>query len=338
VIIRTKMALRTVLWTAVALCRSGMGQTAPPVILQVDLENKVQYHEDVAFDPAKFATDQSVTTVTRARNFGKFVSIADIVAVNGQPVKGLALYNTRTVTLRANPVNPGEGIADLDRNGVIEQLFEFVRSDGVPIGTIMSSGLAAGAAPAGAPSGVAQGNLAIYGGTGAFLGARGEVGQGPTTTADRMASMNEDPVNRRRGGGGKVRIIIHVIPQSRPEVVMAASGPVIAHSADFTLVTASKPAVAGEILSIFVRGLGPTIPSVNPGQPFPASPLSLVNAPVEVTVNGKPAEVIGAAGYPGAVDTYQVNFRVPAGAGSGTATFQVSAAWVAGVPVSAPLQ
>src|SRR5690242_4293063 len=33
--------------------------------------------------------------------------------------------------------------------------------------------------------------------------------------------------------------------------------------------------------------------------------------PVEVTVNGKSAEVLAAVGYPGAIGGYQVNFRVP---------------------------
>jgi uncharacterized protein (TIGR03437 family) len=52
-------------------------------------------------------------------------------------------------------------------------------------------------------------------------------------------------------------------------------------------------------------------PGVDHGQPFPSSPLANVNSPVEVSVNGKAAEVVGAVGYPGAVDGYQVNFRVP---------------------------
>ena len=35
-------------------------------------------------------------------------------------------------------------------------------------------------------------------------------------------------------------------------------------------------------------------PNVGPGNPFPSSPLAVVNSPVEVTVNGEPAEVLGA--------------------------------------------
>ena len=47
-----------------------------------------------------------------------------------------------------------------------------------------------------------------------------------------------------------------------------------------------------------------------------ASPVAEVNSPVQVIVNGKVAQVIGAVGYPGAVDGYQVNFRVPPSIGA----------------------
>jgi len=112
----------------------------------------------------------------------------------------------------------------------------------------------------------------------------------------------------------------------------------VTHSNDFTLVAASKPAVAGEILSLFATGLGPTRPGVNPGQPFPSSPLAAVNSPVQVTVNGKPAQVTAAVGFPGAVDGYQVNFQVPPDTPKGMASIQLSAAWIAGPEVRIAIQ
>ena len=78
---------------------------------------------------------------------------------------------------------------------------------------------------------------------------------------------------------------------------MTANGPAVAHSSDFTLVSASKPAAAGEIISVFMTGLGPTKPGVDPGSPFPARPPAVV--PVNVTVNDKSAELLSAVGYPG---------------------------------------
>jgi hypothetical protein len=38
--------------------------------------------------------------------------------------------------------------------------------------------------------------------------------------------------------------------------------------------------------------------------------------------------VIAAVGYPGSVDEYPVNFRIPADAGHGMARLQLSAAWI----------
>jgi uncharacterized protein (TIGR03437 family) len=72
--------------------------------------------------------------------------------------------------------------------------------------------------------------------------------------------------------------------------------------------------------------------------PLPSSPQAAVNSPVEVTVNGKAAEVVAAVGYPGTADGYQVNFRVPSDAAKGPATVQVGAAWIAGPAVSIVIQ
>jgi uncharacterized protein (TIGR03437 family) len=132
--------------------------------------------------------------------------------------------------------------------------------------------------------------------------------------------------------------VLQVIPTFQPQIVITPGGPAVTHASDFTLVTASKPATAGEILSLFVTGLGPTVPGLDPGKPFTASPLAVVNSPVAVTVNGTPAEVIAAVGLPGAVDGYQVNFRVPSDPAKGPAIIQVSAAWIAGPGVTIAIQ
>jgi uncharacterized protein (TIGR03437 family) len=89
---------------------------------------------------------------------------------------------------------------------------------------------------------------------------------------------------------------------------------------------------------VFVTGLGPTKPGVDPGKLFPVTPLAAVNSPVDVTVKGKPAEVTAAVGYPGTADGYQVNFRVPSDATKGPATLQVGAAWIEGPAVSIVIQ
>ena len=308
------------------------------MILVVDVENLVAYSEDTS-DLSKFATGPNATPAALPKNFNFRVDIGDIVAVNGQPARGTITRNNRQVLPNTTP-NPGQAIADTVRGAVHLDSLEILKSDGTPIGTIVSYGLGLGPPAPGAPLSITQANLAITGGTGAFLGARGQWGQAvtPQTIAVRQASVTEDPANRRLNGGGRVRFVLQVIPMFRPEVVITSSGPAVTHSNDFSPVTAAKPAAAGEILSLFATGLGPSRPGVDPGQPFPSSPLSVVNSPVAVMVNGKTAEVLSAVGFPGAVDGYQVNFRVPPDTAKGTAGIQVSAAWITGSEVRIAVQ
>jgi uncharacterized protein (TIGR03437 family) len=53
---------------------------------------------------------------------------------------------------------------------------------------------------------------------------------------------------------------------------------------------------------------------------------------------GKLGDVLYAGGYPGAVDGYQVNFRVPDGIATGLASLQLTSAWIAGSEVKIAIQ
>jgi hypothetical protein len=321
-----------VLFAAIC-CNFAGAQSVSQTTLTIDLQNVVEYQADIS-DSSKFATNSNITPSAGFRNFGVVTILGDIVAVNGQPAKGIYAGRTRPIVASLAP-SPGGAIADVTRTAMREIIFEILQNDGTPIGTIVSMGFSGGPPPPGTPL-AERGNWAIVGGTGAFLGARGQVGG--TGGAGRAASMAEDPANRRTNGGLPNRIIIHLIPMSVPQITITPSGPAVAHSSDFTLVSASKPALPGEILSVFSTGLGPTVPEVDLGLPFPSNPLAAVNSPVTVTVNGEASEVFGAVGYPGAVDAYQVNFRVPTDAAKGVAILQLSAAWVTGASVTIMIQ
>ncbi len=333
-----KTALAAALCAA-AFSQPGLAQVPPPSILQIDVANNVLYNEDTG-DATKFARNPNVVADAHTvNNFGRGVGVADIVAVNGQPVTGTHIRAAVNVGLRPAPA-PGQAIADTTRVGLAVFTFEILKSDGTPIGTIITNGFASGAAPPGAPSTATAHNFAITGGTGAFLGARGQMegAAGPAGVASqRGASITEDPANRRINGGGTQRYVLHVIPMSAPQILTTASGPAVFHS-DFSPVTAAMPAKAGELLIVKATGLGPTVPGVDPGQPFPTDSLLQVNSPMDVTVNGSPAEVINSIGWPGLVDTYRVDFRVPAGATAGTASIQITAAWIAGTAVGIAVQ
>ena len=123
-----KTALATALF-AVAFSKSGLAQ--PASVLRIGTGNAVLYNEDTS-DVLKFATDSTVTTPAATKNFNRAIALADIQAVNGQPVTGL---HTRAVianmVLRPVPT-PGQAIADVSRNAAAVISFEILRSDGTP--------------------------------------------------------------------------------------------------------------------------------------------------------------------------------------------------------------
>src|SRR5262249_33160312 len=149
---------------------------------------------------------------------------------------------------------PTHSIADLTRDNLIDMYWEITQLDGTPIGTLSASGLTRGSPPPGAPLSQTGDTLSITGGTGAFLGARGQAGV-IDLGSPRQASVVEDPALRRAIGGAKRSYVLHLIPMSVPQIATTANGPAVTHSSDFTLATASKPAAAGEILSLFLTGL-----------------------------------------------------------------------------------
>ena len=314
---------------SVFLALSGAAQGPAGSLLVIETANHAGYVRDVA-DYSLLATKPGPTTAV-AKTFVETILIGDIVSVNGMRVKGTVFEILNTLSLRPDAA-PGQAIADITRGGLVEWYFEILDEDSRQIGTIRVSGTNGGAAPPGQTRQIQTGNYVVVGGTGAFLGARGYMGStaGASRASLRGASMAEDPASGRLLGGGSLRQGVYIIPMFRPEVLTTPNGPAVVHASDFSLVTAAKPARAGEVLTLFAPGLGPTRPGVEPGQPFPAGSPQVANSPIDVTVNGSPADVLYAGGFPGSTDGYQVNFRLPSQLSPGSASLSVSAAWIAG--------
>jgi hypothetical protein len=284
-------------------------QTPKPIVLVVDVDNAVQYRSDIA-DPSRRGTDAGMTTAGTARAFTDVIFIGDIVAVNGKPAKGL--WTSRQFLMNFSPSpSPGFAIADVNRGTIAECKWEILDADGRFVGLIADSGLAP---------------HAVTGGGGAFYGAQGQMagGTAPNSRPIRVASMSEDPGNRRNLGGGTNRVIFHLLPLYRPSVQAA-------YHADLSLVSADNPVHSGETVILQVSGLGPLVPGATPPgvDPFPET-LAEVNSPMEVTVNGIPAELINKVGWPGETDVYRVDIRLPEGVAAGSATLQITAAWIPG--------
>jgi uncharacterized protein (TIGR03437 family) len=310
---------------------AAFGQETKATVLEIDVANAVNYENDTG-DYSKLATDASPTVGVASKNFFHFVGIGDIVAVNGKPAKGVFILRNTALNLRPTPT-PGQAIADVVRAHIGQFVWEILQADGTPVGSIMGEGLGQGGGPPGAPPHLTQGNQAIVGGTGAFLGVRGEWGSDSSKDVPiPLASASEDPANRRSRNGGGWRFVLNLIPMAAPAVVITSNGPAIVHSRDFTLVSAANPAQPGEILTLFATGLGPLAPTDG------KNPLRTANSPLEVTVNGLTSAMLYAGEYAPNSAALQVNFTLPPETPAGTASVQLSAAWILGEAVQIPVR
>ena len=147
-----KAGLATALCAA-AFSQPALAQAPPASVLWVDTVNAVLYYEDTS-DISSFAADPGTPTpLIPGKDFQWQIGIADIQAVNGEPVMGVHTRVGPNVLLVTSPT-PGHAIADVVRNSALQIAFEILKSDGTPIGTIMASGFAGGASPPGSPSNV----------------------------------------------------------------------------------------------------------------------------------------------------------------------------------------
>jgi hypothetical protein len=314
-----------------AACGGAIAQDGPGVLLDMRIENRVVYSIDTV-DIPKLATIPGSTNPIPIPTFGSFFSIADIVSINGKPVKGAWSIRGSILNMSASP-NTGQAIADINRASQVDECWEILQPDGTPIGTIVALGLSSGSAPPGAPLLAQNSNAAVTGGTGAFLGVRGQQELVELVVTEHTASVTEDPSRRRINGAGAGirRLVLHLIPMERPVITGIFHG-------DFTPVNASSPAKAGEILILMATGLGPTRPGVDPGQPFPADKLLAVNSPVEATISGQAAEMVNCIGWPGLRNTYRIDVRVPAGIVASAADVQLTVAWIGGPAAQVPVR
>ncbi len=305
--------------------------TAPAqrvALLEVEVDNMVSYRLDISELPKLASAPGKVDPVVD-RGFLGFLGIGDVVAVNGKPAKGL--WTNRGETLNPGPAPaPTMAIANTSVGNHIQCTIDLYTADGTWVGKLADRGLSGSAGP----------THPILGGGGAFLGAIGEHGWQTTITALRRSSNLESPSLRQALGGGRMINRYYVIPKQWPDVDATPEGPAVFHGADFSLVTAAKPARAGEVLIVRAKGLGPTRPNLVPAgyKRFAADPVEEVNSPVEASIGGVNAEVVNKIGWPGTYDLYRVDVRVPSGVAPGAAPLRLTAAWIPGEEVQIAVQ
>jgi hypothetical protein len=306
-----------------------LAQAPRVALLEVRLENWTSYTLDVP-DPMKLASQTTeAPRPAGSRTFLDYVAIGDIVSVNGKPAKGV--WTSRGNLLSFNPnAGPTLPIANAVMTDHVFCQWSFFTADGTFVGKLNDGG----------HNGGTGGTHATLGGLGAFNGVTGEHGWVQLIKDARRVSAAEDPSLRQTFGGGTLLVRIYLTPKTWPEVESTSAGPSVFH-ADGSLVAASNPAKAGEVLTVRAKGLGPTRPTLIPVgfKPFGQDPLEEVNSPVEITLGGVDAEVINKIGWPGTLDMYRVDFRVPdTGGGDKTKALRLTAAWIAGPDVQIPVQ
>jgi uncharacterized protein (TIGR03437 family) len=110
------------------------------------------------------------------------------------------------------------------------------------------------------------------------------------------------------------------------------------HAADNSLVDAASPASPGEVVAVYCTGLGAVSPEGTTGALASSTTLSRTNLSPTVTVGGTTASVAFSGLAPALVGLYQINFTVPSGTPSGSASVVVTSNGVASNTAKLPVQ
>jgi uncharacterized protein (TIGR03437 family) len=125
---------------------------------------------------------------------------------------------------------------------------------------------------------------------------------------------------------------------AEPGLAVLSDSTVIAQHPDFSLVTTSAPAAAGEAITLYLVGMGATNPAVASALASPSGPLASVTTSPVVTIGGQQAQVLFAGLTPGAVALYQINLIVPTGVASGQAPLVITQGSAAANAATLPMR
>lgn len=104
------------------------------------------------------------------------------------------------------------------------------------------------------------------------------------------------------------------------------------------LISATNPAIRGNVVALYANGLGPVTNQPASGAPAPASPLSETTTMPIVTIGGVQAPVQFSGLNPGFAGLYQLNVTIPANVPAGIQPVTVSIGGVTSPASSLPVQ
>ena len=129
------------------------------------------------------------------------------------------------------------------------------------------------------------------------FGVTGSTASFVVTTGGRSTAAVEIPLAKTSPG-------IFTVPS-------AGTGPGAILKADFSLVSASNPAKRGDVVLVFLTGLGAVTPPISDGTLAPTNPLSRVPGTLGVYIGGKQADILFQGLAPGLFGLYQLNLKIP---------------------------
>ena len=123
--------------------------------------------------------------------------------------------------------------------------------------------------------------------------------------------------------GGTSNIFVLNVQPIYPSIFFDSIGGVITKLPSQSLIRPDNAAAAGDILIIYLTGLGQTNPPLATGQIAARNPLSFTGTPI-VTIGGKQANVLHSLAVPGFVGLYQIAVVMPSGIPAGNTTLKLS--------------
>jgi uncharacterized protein (TIGR03437 family) len=124
---------------------------------------------------------------------------------------------------------------------------------------------------------------------------------------------------------------------AQPGIFVLGSANEGAVHADGSVVTAAKPAVAGETIVLYLTGMGPVNNQPNSGDPASFTTLSPTLVTPQITIGGLSAPAVFSGLTPGFIGLYQINTVIPAATASTTVDITVTANGVSSNTVKLPV-
>ncbi len=116
-------------------------------------------------------------------------------------------------------------------------------------------------------------------------------------------------------GGVSDNYNMTVLPSSpsvfRAEVAPGAAFPTVVRATNNLIATDTNPVHRGDVLVIYLTGLGKVSPLVENGRPAPSDPLAYTIDQPDVAIGGIGLPVLYSGLTPGQVGLYQLNVSVP---------------------------